>query len=92
MHRDTNQPALSALTADRLRGSACRIDNRFADLWTEVGMRTLLSRAGFRKRSGTPMHGLVYGLTRWVWLQVGSIAWFARESLPTFCSAEKEAW
>ncbi len=55
MHRDTNLPALPALTADLLRDSGLLVDNLFADLWKQVGMDALLKRAGFGKRSGTPI-------------------------------------
>jgi hypothetical protein len=91
MHRDTKQTALPALTADLLRDRDGLVDNLFADLWRQVGMKTLLSRAGFHKRSGTPIHELVYCLTLWVWLKVDSIGLFARESLNTFSTAEKDA-
>ena len=91
MHRDTKQTALPALTADLLRDRDGLVDNLFADLWRQVGMNTLLSRAGFHKRSGTPIHELVYCLTLWVGLKVDSIGLFARESLNTFSTAEKDA-
>jgi SRSO17 transposase len=91
MHRDTNQPALPALTADLLRENGLLVDNVFADLWRQVGMDTLLNRAGFNKRSGTPVPQLVFSLVLWVWLKAGSIGWFARESLHVFCAAEKDA-
>ncbi|MGZ4954430.1 MAG: transposase [Methylobacter sp.] len=44
-------------------------------------MNTLLSRAGFNKRSGTPMHEVIYGLMLWIWLKKDSIGMFAREGL-----------
>ena len=91
MHRDTNLSALPALMADLLQESGYLVDNLFADLWREMGMKMLLNRSGFRKRSGTPMHELVYGLMLWVWLKVDSIGMFARESLQTFSCAEKDA-
>jgi len=91
MHRDTNQPALPDLTASLIREKGCLIDNLFADLWQQVGMKTLLCRAGFRKRSGTPIHELIYCLMLWVWLKVDSIGLFARESLQTFSQARKDA-
>jgi SRSO17 transposase len=91
MHPDTKPTALPALTADLLRDGGCLIDNLFADLWKQVGMKTRLNRAGFRKRSGTPVHELVYCLMLWVWLKVDSIGLFARQSLQTFSSAEKDA-
>ena len=91
MNRDTPQLALPALTADLLRDSSLLVDHLFADLWQQVGMKTLLSRAGFRKRSGTSMPELVYCLMLWVWLKAGSLRLFARESLHTFSGAEKDA-
>ena len=91
MERDTKPTALPSLTADWLRDSGCLVDNRFADLWQQVGMKALLSRAGFRKRSGIPIHEVVYGLLLWVWLRVDSIGMLARESLRTFADAEKDA-
>lgn len=91
VNRDTKPMPLPELTADVLRNGGCLIDNLFADLWTQVGMNTRLSRAGFHKRSGTPMHELVYCLMLWVWLKVDSIGWFARESLQTFSGAPKDA-
>lgn len=91
MNRDTKPKELPALTADLLRDNGLLVDNLFADLWKQVGMKTRLNRAGFRKRSGTPVHELVYCLMLWVWLKVDSIGLFARESLQTFSSAEKDA-
>jgi len=91
MHRDTNQPALPDLTTNLIREQGCLIDNLFADLWQQVGMKTLLCRAGFRKRSGTPIHELIYCLMLWVWLKVDSIGVFARESLQSFSQARKDA-
>ncbi|MDP3931200.1 MAG: transposase, partial [Methylococcaceae bacterium] len=41
----------------------------------------LLSRAGFNKRSGTPIHEVIYGLMLWIWLKKDSIGMFAREGL-----------
>lgn len=89
VNRDTKPMPLPELTADLLRNGGCLIDNLFADIWKQVGMNTRLSRAGFRKRSGTPMAELVYCLMLWVWLKVDSIGWFARESLQTFSGAQK---
>jgi SRSO17 transposase len=91
MQRDTNVSALPALTADVLRDSGLLIDNLIADLWKQVGMKTLLNRATFVKRSGTPIHEVVYCLVMWVWLKAGSMGLFARESLHTFSTADKDA-
>jgi SRSO17 transposase len=91
MNRGTTPLALPDLTADLLRDNGLLVDNLFADLWKRVDMKTLLNRAGFSKRSGTPMHELVYCLVLWVWLKAGSLGLFARESLQTFSQAEKDA-
>jgi len=91
VNRDTTHMVLPALTADLLRDSGLLVDNLFADLWKQVGMKTLLNRARFTKRSGTPIHELVYCLILWVWLKTGSLGLFARESLQTFSRAEKDA-
>jgi SRSO17 transposase len=81
MHRATKMIALPDLTVDLLQASGLLIDNVFASLWQQIGMKTLLSRAGFTKRSGTPIHEVIYALTLWLWLKKESIGMFARESL-----------
>ena len=70
---------LPALTIDFLKANGVLIDNVFASLWRDIGMKTLLSRSGFTKRSGAPMHDVIYGLMLWVWLKKESIGMFARE-------------
>ena len=90
MDHDTNACAFPALTADFLRDSRFLIDNIFADLWKQVGMKTLLGRCGFRKRSGIDVNAVMYCLTMWVWLKSNSISLFARDSLRTFCAAGKD--
>jgi hypothetical protein len=60
---------LPALTIDFLKANGVLIDNVFASLWRDIGMKTLLSRSGFIKRSGAPMHDVIYGLMPWVWLK-----------------------
>ena len=81
MNRATKIIELPALTADLLKANGVLIDNVFASLWREVGMRTILSRAGFNKRSGTPMSDVMFSLMLWLWLQKESIGMFARECL-----------
>lgn len=90
MNHDTNVSAFPALTADFLRHSDRLIDNIFADLWKQVGMKALLERCGFRKRSGTSVNAVLYCLTMWVWLKSKSVSLFARDSLRTFCAAGKD--
>jgi SRSO17 transposase len=81
MNRTTKITSLPALTVDLLQNGGLLIDNLFADLWRQIGMKTLLTRAGFSKRSGHPIHEVVYALVLWVWLQKESIGMFAREAL-----------
>lgn len=81
MNRATKIIELPALTVDLLKANGILIDNVFASLWREIGMKTVLSRAGFNKRSGTPMNDVVFGLMLWLWLQKESIGMFARECL-----------
>jgi len=81
MNRATKIIELPALTADLLKANGVLIDNVFASLWREVGMRTILSRTGFNKRSGTPMSDVMFNLMLWLWLQKESIGMFARECL-----------
>jgi SRSO17 transposase len=81
MNRATKITELPALTVDFLNAKGVLIDNIFASLWRETGMKTLLSRAGFNKRSGTPMYEVIYGLMLWIWLKKDSIGMFAREGL-----------
>jgi SRSO17 transposase len=90
MNHDTTACAFPALTSDFLRNSDRLIDNIFADLWKQVGMKTLLERCGFQKRSGVAVNAVMYCLTMWVWLRSNSVSLFARDSLRTFCSAGKD--
>ena len=67
MNRATKMTALPALTVDDLlQASGLLIDNVFASLWQQIGMKTLLSRASFKKRSGTPIHEVIYALILWL--------------------------
>ena len=91
MNHGTKITELPDLTADLLRDGGCLIDNLFADLWKHIGMKARMNRIGFRKRSGTTAHELVYCLMIWVWLRLDSIGMFSRESLQTFSRAEKDA-
>ncbi len=91
MNTATKNSGLPALTADLLEKGGYLADNLFADLWKQVGMKTLLNKSGFRKRSGTPISDLIYILILWIWLKKDSIAMFAQESLQHFSSVEKDA-
>ena len=90
MNHDTPACAFPELASDFLRNSNSLIDNIFADLWKQVGMKSLLARCGFHKRSGVDVNSVMYCLTMWVWLKSNSISLFARDSLRTFCNAGKD--
>ncbi len=81
MHHPSKLPTLPALTIDLLQESGLLIDNVFATLWKQIGMNTILRRAGFHKRSGSPIDTVVYTLSLWLWLKQDSIGMFARDSL-----------
>ena len=81
MNRATKMIELPALTVDLLQSDGVLIDNLFATLWREMGMKTILTRVGFNKRSGTSMSEVVYSLILWLWLKKESIGMFARECL-----------
>ena len=81
MNRATKITELPALTVDLLQANGVLIDNVFASLWREIGMKTVLSRIGLNKRSGTPMSEVIFGLMLWLWLKKESIGMFALECL-----------
>lgn len=64
-HKSTGLPDL---TANLLRDGGCLIDNLFADLWKQMGIKAKLKRLGFHKRLGTSSHELVFVLLVWVCL------------------------
>jgi SRSO17 transposase len=81
MNRATKLIELPALTADLLNANGVLMDNLFASLWRDIGMNSILNRAGFTKRSGTPISEVVFTLMLWLWLKKESIGMFARECL-----------
>ena len=81
MNHTSKLPALPALTIDLLQESGILIDNVFAKLWQQIGMKTILHRAGFNKRSGVPIGEVIFTLSLWLWLKKESIGMFARDSL-----------
>ena len=81
MNHASKLPALPALTVDLLQESGLLIDNVFAKLWQQMGMKTILHRAGFYKRSGFPIGEVIFTLSLWLWLKKESIGMFARDSL-----------
>ena len=81
MNNASKLPALPALTIDLLQESGILIDNMFAKLWQQIGMKTILRRAGFNKHSGFPIGEVIFTLSLWLWLKKDSIGMFARNSL-----------
>ena len=81
MNLATKLIELPALTTDLLNANGILIDNVFASLWREIGMKTILRKAGFCKRSGIPISEVVFSLMLWLWLKKDSIGMFARDSL-----------
>jgi SRSO17 transposase len=81
MNHATKLPALPALTVDLLQDDGILIDNVFANLWQQMGMKTILRRAGFNKRSGFPISEVIFTLSLWLWLKKDSIGMFSRDSL-----------
>lgn len=53
MDPDTKCPVLPSITADLLAQSDIKIDNIFSETWQQLGLKSLLNRCGFKKRSGT---------------------------------------
>lgn len=81
MNRDTKATVLPALTIDLLKEEGFSVENAFTELWRRMGVKTILNRSGFTKRSGTSIHKVIYALSLWLWLRKGSIGMFAREDL-----------
>jgi hypothetical protein len=51
MNYGAKVPRLPDLTANLLRDGSCLIDNLFADLWKQMGMKSRLKWLGFHKYS-----------------------------------------
>jgi SRSO17 transposase len=81
MKHPINKVTLPSLTVDLLQENGQLIDNIFSKLWQQAGMKAILNRCGFTKRSGITIHHVVYTLSLWLWLKKDSIGMFARESL-----------
>ncbi len=90
MNPATKTTALPCLTTDILNDPMMPVDNLLARLWKTMAMKTLLSRAGFSKRSGASVSEVVYLLLMWVWLRGSSIHLFSRTSLESFSVGQKD--
>lgn len=90
MDSGTQNANLPSLTADFLGQPNTLVDNLFADLWRKLGIPSLLTRFGFKKRTGLDVTAVVYLLLLWVWVTRESIGMFARNSLQSFAQAHKD--
>jgi hypothetical protein len=90
MNNDTNQSALPSLIGGVLTDQKHYIDNLFADTWKALRFNSLLSVAGFTKRSGLQISQAVFLLMLWKWLNVSSIAMFSRKAMSAFTEANKD--
>ena len=62
MNHRTKSTVLPGFTAYMLRDNNCLIDNLFADLWKQMGIKSLLNKLGFSKCSGTHPSEIVFAL------------------------------
>lgn len=81
---------LPTLTEDILTDPKVCADNLFADVWKCLRMKTLISKVGFKKRTGTVINEMVFVLLLRGWFGT-SIKLFAEKSLKTFSDAKKDA-
>ncbi|EDN71491.1 conserved hypothetical protein [Beggiatoa sp. PS] len=91
MNNSKKAPVLPTLTAQMLKKEGLLVDNLFADLWKQIGMKRLLDRVGFNKRSKIPVGKLVFTLILWVWLKKESISLFSKDSLKYIANHETDA-
>lgn len=90
MNNDTNNSLFPSLIEDALNHPGQCIDNIFAGVWKGLNLNKLIQQAGFKKRTGVPVADAVFLLILWKWIDVSSIAVFARRSLKTFSDAKKD--
>ncbi len=90
MNNDTNKRLFPSLIEDVLSHPGQCVDNIFAGVWKSLNLNRLIQRAGFKKRTGVPIGEAVFLLLLWKWIDVSSIAVFARRSLNTFSAAKKD--
>lgn len=90
LKNDMNAGRLPPLISDVITDPKHYIDNIFADTWKKLKLNSLISRAGFTKRSGVGIAEAVFLLLLWKWLNMSSIAMFSKKALGTFSSANKD--
>lgn len=90
MNNDTKTRLFPSLIDDVLKQPGHCVDNVFASVWKRLNFNDLIQRSGFKKRSGVPIIDSVFLLILWKWIDVSSIAVFARQSLKVFSAAKKD--
>lgn len=90
MKNGINEGVLPPLVGNVITDQRHYIDNLFADTWKQLKINARIKRAGFTKRSGIDITEAVFLLLLWRWINVSSIAMFARKALGTFSRAKKD--
>ena len=87
----TQSDSLPKLIEPVLKDQQPLIDNLFAEVWKQLNVSTLLSRAGIVKRSGHEVGKLVFLHLLWRWLGSSSIGFFCQHSMQQFYQAHHSA-
>ena len=90
MNSDTKTRLFPSLIEDVLKHPGQCVDNIFASVWKGLNFSNLIRRSGFKKRSGIPVIDSIFLLVLWKWIDVPSIAVFAKQSLKVFSNAKKD--
>ena len=90
MNHDTNKRLFPSLIEEVLEHPGQCVDNVFAEVWKGLKLNQLIGRVGFKKRTGVSIVDSVFLLLLWKWIDVSSIAVFARQSLQVFSTAKKD--
>ena len=90
LKNDMNVSGLPPLISDVVTDPKRYIDNLFADTWKKLKFNSLITGAGFTKRSGIGITEVVFVLLLWKWLNMSSIAMFSKQALGTFSMAKKD--
>lgn len=90
MNNDTKRSLFPSLIDEVLKHPGHCVDNVFASVWKGLNFSRLVQRSGFKKRSGVPVIDSVFLLLLWKWIDVTSIAVFAKQSLKVFSNAKKD--
>jgi len=90
MNNDTSKHLFPSLIEEVLKHPGQCVDNVFANVWKGLNFSRLIQRSGFKKRSGVPVIDSVFLLVLWKWIDVPSIAVFAKQSLKVFSNAKKD--